>query len=98
MTVTDEQFSGLSGQVFDNAKLILGLPSKTDFDNLSATYSARFNSIESNIVTVQSVLDDIVSYMQNLKSSHVSLLSNFTGHTGDSVYGLSGSATSGAHQ
>jgi hypothetical protein len=97
MTVTDGQFSTLSGQVFDNAKLINGLPSKSDFKQLSQTHSSRFNSIESDIATIQSSLDGIIGYMQNLKLAHSSLYSDFTGHTGLYVYDFSGSGTSGAH-
>jgi hypothetical protein len=78
-------FQALSGDVQDNTQIILGMPTKNDFDNLSATYSARFNTIEANITTINSKLDDIIGYMQNLKSSHVSLQATFTGHTGNTT-------------
>ena len=87
----------LSGDVADNSKIILGMPTKSDIANLTTIHSSRFNSLESDVTTIQNTLNDIVGFMQNLKSSHVSLEESFTGHTGNYVYDLAGAGTTGAH-
>lgn len=96
-----EQLTGLwqalSGDVADNSKVILGMPSKADIANLTVIHSSRFNSLETNVTTIQNTLNDIVGFMQNLKSAHVSLEESFIGHTGKYVYDLAGAGTTGAH-
>lgn len=76
-------FQALSGTVQDNSQFVLQVPTKSDFNNLSATHSSRFNTIEANIDTLETKIDEIIGFMQNLKSSHATLTADFTGHTGN---------------
>lgn len=89
MTVTDAQFSGLSGDVvalqdavLDNERLILGLPSKMDFDNMQMYNSEEFIDIKANATTLTSKVNSVVSYIQNLKSSYTNLVTLVYAHTG----------------
>ena len=88
MAVTDAQFSGLSGDVaalelsvLDNERLILGLPSKNDFDNFQTYSSQEFNNLTSILAALSSKVNTMVGYMQNLKSSHVNLTTVVSTHT-----------------
>ena len=90
-------FIALSGQVFDNQKYILAMPTRSDIDNLSRIDSAKFNSIKTDVSSIQSQLTNVITYIQNLKGVHQSLYESFINHTGEYVYALSGDATSGAH-
>lgn len=67
--------SGLSGRVLDLEKTILGLPTKTDYNNLSNSISQRFNTANTNISTLSQKVDTLISYVTNLKLG-------FTQHTG----------------
>jgi hypothetical protein len=97
MTVTDAQFSGLSGEVaalddrvFDNEKLILGLPDKSDYDAQQTYTSQQFNTINTALDAVIETQNTLVQYVANLKQT-------ITDHVNEEVYALSGLATSGAH-
>lgn len=90
-------FDTLSGQVTDNIKLLLGLPNKTDFDNMQAAHSQQFNSITSDIADLESKFNDLYQLAVNLKLSHSALTDDFTGHTGQAVFDFSGNSVTGAH-
>jgi len=75
-------WQALSGQVFDNEKLILGLPSKSDFNSLSSTHSSRFNTLEANVSTLQDQITELIGFIQNLALEHSQLESNFDIYTG----------------
>jgi hypothetical protein len=97
MTVTDAQFSGLSGdvaaldeRVFDNERLILGLPDKADYDAQQTYFAQQFNTINTALDAVIDTQNTLVQYVANLKQT-------ITDHVNDEVFALSGLATSGAH-
>ena len=78
-------WQALSGQVFDNQKLILGMPSKHDFDNLQQIHASRFNSLETSLTTLQDNVNDLIGFVQNLKLTYSDLNTAFTGHTGNTT-------------
>lgn len=89
MTVTDAQFSGLSGDVvaleaavLDNERLILGLPSKYDFNNAQEYNSEEFTEIKANAVILTNKTNTVIGYLQNLKSAYVNLSTLTYAHTG----------------
>jgi len=97
MTVTDAQFSGLSGDVValqtdvtNNSKILLGLPSKADYNNQQAYISQQFNTINASLETAIETQNTLVQYVSNLKQT-------ITEHVSDKVYALSGLGASGVH-
>ena len=78
--------SGISGdfgpRIADNEKLLVGLPSRSDYDTLAQLHSSRFNSLDSSLSTVQEQVNDLLAYVINLKLSLTSHIADFTGHTG----------------
>ena len=97
MTVTDTQFSGLSGdvaalddRVLDNEKYILGLPDKSDYDEQQTYFAQQFN-------TINTTLDVVIETQNTLVQAFANLKQLTTDHMAEEVYALSGLATSGAH-
>ena len=78
--------SGISGnfgpRITDNEKLLVGLPSRSDYDTLAQLHSSRFNSLDAALTTLQEQMNDLASYVVNLKLSLTSHTADFTGHTG----------------
>lgn len=97
MTVTDAQFSGLSGDVStlqtdvtNNSRTLLGMPSKADYNNQQTYISQQFNNINTSLEAVIETQNTLVQYLANLKQT-------ITDHIDEDVFALSGLATSGAH-
>ena len=89
MVVTDAQFSGLSGEVdalqadvLDNSRIIMGLPTKTDFNNFEMYSSQRFNTIEDSVDLNTHNIESIIDYIHSLRFLYEALQSSFTGQTG----------------
>ena len=85
--MTDEPLaSGISGlfgpRITNNEKLLIGLPSSSDYNSLSQLNSSRFNTLNSSVTTMQGQLNDLAAYIVNLKLSLTSHVADFTGHTG----------------
>ena len=104
MTVTDAQFSGLSGDVvslgidvLDNSKIIMGLPGKADMDAHQLYQLSNFNTIDGRLDALESMQKSLIQYVTNIKQSLSQLSDIFTGHTGQPVWSISGTSTSGAH-
>mgnify|MGYP003144747214 CR=1 FL=1 len=78
--------SGISGafgpRITDNEKLLMGLPSRSDYDTLAQLHSSRFNTLDTSMETMQSQLNDLTAYIVNLKLNLTSHITDFTGHTG----------------
>ena len=78
--------SGISGafgpRITDNEKLLIGLPSRADYETLAQLHSSRFNTLDSNMSAMQDQLTDLVGYIVNIKLNLTSHLDSFTGHTG----------------
>ena len=89
MTVTDSEFSGLSGDVvvlqdavLDNERLILGLPSKLDFDTLQTYNAQQFNNIDCVLVVNSDNIDKIIDYVHSLKFLYSTVQNTLSVHTG----------------
>ena len=78
--------TGISGnfgpRITDNEKLLVGLPSRSDYDTLAQLHSSRFNTVDSAITTMQEQLSDLAAYIVNLKLNLTSHTADFTSHTG----------------
>jgi len=78
--------SGISGafgpRITDNEKLLIGLPSRSDYDTLAQLHSSRFNTLDTSMTTIQDQLNDLAAYIINLKLNLTSHIADFTGHTG----------------
>jgi len=97
--------TGLSGRIdlvelrmLNVEKNVLRLPSKADYNTLSQSNTARFNTLQAASDANAATLNTLIEYISNLKLSHTALESSFSGHTGQFVYGLSGSSSSGVHR
>jgi hypothetical protein len=78
--------SGISGdfgpRIADNEKLLMGLPSRSDYDTLSTLHSSRFNTLDTALTNLQNQVNDLQAYIVNLKLNLSSHVSDFTGYTG----------------
>ena len=78
-----DAMSGLfESRILDNEKTLLSLPNRSDYDSLSQLHSSRFNTLDTDLTTLQNQIRDFSSYLVNLKLTLNSHIGNFTGHTG----------------
>jgi hypothetical protein len=85
MTNYGALITGMSGdfapRIIDLEKQYLGLPNKSDYNTLSQTNSSNYNTFNTELSSLKETVEDLVSYVVNLKLAHTALYTGFTGHS-----------------
>ena len=86
MTDYGALITGMSGdfapRILDLEKQYLGLPNQADYDTLTQTNASNYNTFNGDLSTLKETVEDLVSYIVNLKLAHTALYVGYTGHTG----------------
>ena len=80
--VLSGDISTLGTRITDNERIIIGLPSATDYSRLASSHASRFNELSSDLADALEDVRVLQQYVVNLKLAHGELSTLVTAHTG----------------
>ena len=95
--------TGLNPRVLNLEKNFLGMPSSQTYSDLVQSNNSQFNALTVSINDLVTTVNDLTSYIVNLKQSHNDLSFDFTGFTGNNTISglvdvtLTGALSTGQH-